>query len=275
MGQQKGKGKGGNKGGGKMRPPRSLEPLLQNPRYLTELAETRGKRRGSTALDEQVPRIIRDLCDPMVAVDMSKYGPYLIQEPVYTRLCQMLNYLFMVNHQYDIALTDYLSGINTPVQLPYQVPNQQYATPSDLQNLGQGFDGSGVNITIQQYGENQPFAQQVPRRVMMDHYTDIEMMKAQLNLARANEEVYGGALTALVNCHDAYYTYGVFNPLPISLFINQNTENARFISAPDMTGAEYYEKKKILDRPPRRENNRDDRRERRNYNERRSGQDPN
>ena len=101
--------------------------------------------------------------------------------------------------------------------------------------------------------------QQSMQQPLMDHHTDIEMMKGLLNLARANQDVYGGALTAIVNCHDLYLSQGIFSTAPIDVYINQNRDNARFISAPDMIGVEYYEKKKIVDNSNRRERrNRDD-----------------
>lgn len=258
MGQQKGKGK--KNGGNKLRSPRSLEPLLQNPNYLIELAQTRGKRKGSSELDAQIPRIIKDICDPMVKVDMNVYGMYLIQEPVYTRLCQMLQYLYMINHQYDIALCNYLGSINTPVQPVYPQqpqPQQQYLDPSEVVYYGYGSGYSEINICVQQ---QQPMPQQQSmQQPLMDHHTDIEMMKGLLNLARANQDVYGGALTAIVNCHDLYLSQGIFSTAPIDVYINQNRDNARFISAPDMIGVEYYEKKKIVDNSNRRERrNRDD-----------------
>ena len=59
MAQNNQKGKGKKKGGPKLRPPKTLEPLLKDPNYLVNLCNQRGRKQGTTALDEQIPRILK------------------------------------------------------------------------------------------------------------------------------------------------------------------------------------------------------------------------
>ena len=256
MAQNNQKGKGKKKGGPKLRPPKTLEPLLKDPNYLVNLCNQRGRKQGTTALDEQIPRILKDICDPFVKVDMNVYGMYLITEPVYTRIMQLLLHHWTIQHNYNIALSDYLNRVGRNVQLqqpqqPQVVQQQYYQPPQSAYPQYDMTDVYGLVNSVDITVETVPQQQSNP--VLMDQYTDINVINGLLNQARANEEVYGGAYYALRQFHDYYMQTGIVNNTSLQIFMNQNSQNYRFISVPDPIGVEFVEKNRILEKSERRE----------------------
>lgn len=281
----KGNKKGNNKN--KKKEPRSLEPLKQNPNYLIELANTPARNvRGGTELDPVIPRIIKDLINPTVNTDINFYGPYLLQQPVFGRLLDMLYYLWYINYQQDICYYNYLiqcgvtvnppsAMVDTVNTIPTQNGPQYYNAPAQMQQVT-----PVVSVTVDQQTSPYVYQQtyvtpdqqinngqgQQAMQPYMDCYTDLHEITKLLNTARANQCAYLGCRNALVMMYNNYMMYGVIDFTPIQAFINQNIQNSRFITFPDFEGPVLADKV----RNQNRNNSNHRNNERRNNNDSRS-----
>lgn len=263
----------------RQREPRSLEPLLQDPNYLKNLASTMSRtRRGGTELDPVIPRIIKDLLNPMTKVDMGKYGKFLLEEPVYTNLVNSLYFLWNINYQQDMALTNYLVCCGIPVQAPMvmadNIPqNMVYNNQLPYYDIA-GFQPEyGMQINATQAtpqeiysintGVTTPVQQNINPPACTSPYVNTDTMYELLCTVRANEIVYKGARDALIAMKQILDYYGVLDGTSIDMFITYNSDKWRYIQFPDMEGMTYIDKRESMER----HNN--NRRERRNNDTRR------